>query len=83
MAFMGTFLRLLIKTVDTDPIPVIIGKSTYGYFVCLPGHDTVFEFTDLLDLDTDCFTCYMNDTNAKLVAEAVKHGSNFLCQICR
>lgn len=78
MSTIGTFLDLLIKSVDTDPIPVILGQSTRGYFICLPDHEVGFEFKYADDVDTDRFTAYMDVINAKLIATAVKHGIGLL-----
>lgn len=73
----GTFLELMIK-VDTDPIPVILGRTRRGYFICLPDHDASFEVKSSEDVDEENFTCYMDGTSAQLVAGVVKQALGLL-----
>jgi hypothetical protein len=73
----GTFLELTIK-VDTDPIPVILGRTRRGYFICLPDHDASFELKHFEDVDEDSFTCYMDGTSALMVAGIVKQALGLL-----
>lgn len=74
----GTFLEMSIKTTDTVPIPVILGETGRGYFVCLPDHDAAFELKYAEDADADNFTGYMDGTSAELVAAAVKQAIGLL-----
>lgn len=78
----GFFMELMIKSIDTAPIPVILGRSIRGYFVCLLDHDAAFEIENAEDVDADNFTCYMDGTSADLVAAAVKQaiGLLFYCE---
>ena len=78
----GTFLEMSIKTTDNVPIPVILGQTVRGYFVCLPDHDAAFELEYAEDVNADNFTGYMDGTSAKLVAITVKQaiGLIFYCE---
>lgn len=73
----GTFLELTIK-VDTDPIPVILGKTKRGYFICLPNHDAAFELKHAEDVDEENFICYMDGVSAQMVAGIVKQALGLL-----
>lgn len=78
MVTTGTFLELMIKVIDTDPIPVILGQTKRGYFVCLPNYDAAFELKHAEDVDEDNFTCLMDGASAELVAAAVKQAIGLL-----
>jgi hypothetical protein len=74
----GTFLYIPVKTTDSAPIPVILGKTHRGYFICLPDHEVAFESDHAEDLDADCFIHYMDGFSAELVAAAVKRAMELL-----
>jgi hypothetical protein len=74
----GTFLEMWIKTPDTTPIPVILGETTRGYFVCLPNHDAAFELKYDDTAESYNFTDYMDGTSAELVAATVNQAIGLL-----
>jgi hypothetical protein len=79
----GTFIDMSVKITDSVPIPVILGQTHRGYFICLPDHEIAFELDHAEDLDTDCFIHYMDGSSAELVAATVKRAMEllFYCDI--
>lgn len=78
MVSTGTFLKISIKPVDTDTIPVIIGQDGSEYFVCLTDHLISFGFKSPEDIDEESFTGCMDGFSAQLVAAAVKQAVGLL-----
>ena len=74
----GTFLEMSIKTLNTGPIPIILGETNRGYFVCLPDHATSFEIKYEDDVEANNFTDCMDGTSAKLVAATVNQAIGLL-----
>lgn len=74
----GTFLHMTVKVTDSTPIPVILGQTHRGYFICLPDHEVAFELDHTEDLDTDCFIQYMDVANSELVAATAKRAMELL-----
>lgn len=74
----GTFLYMPVKTTDSAPIPLILGQTPRGYFICLPDHEAAFELNHAEDLDTDCFIQYMDGYSAELVVATVKRAMGLL-----
>ena len=83
MIVTGTFLDMSVKITDSDPIPVILGQTYRGYFICLPDHEIAFELAHVEDLDTDHFIQYMDGSSAEFVAAIVKRTIEllFYCEV--
>jgi|AGTN01.2.fsa_nt_gi hypothetical protein len=73
----GTFLYMPVKTTDSAPIPLILGQTPRGYFICLPDHETAFELECVEDL-AGCFIHYMDGSSAESVAAVAKRAMELL-----